>query len=313
MGLQCTLQQGVTRSRFLWLIKWLLSWAFSEVKIATCRTAMLGHLRCESLAGGGGVCKDFQGFSFLLPFGTALPGVCGCPGCPLAFGAIWQQNGYKELLTHLCPHPCTGLLSLCAREPRSWQRSVTSLQREVLLSGFQTRVSTKQARSPRAVGQEPLLQPPKPPGMVAEDTTPSDGAMEGDQPALGETLSLSPRGWLNYNLTLVAQGPFDVGSAPDLMLVSRRGDVSTSASRLDSLCREDQLGGRDSARLAADVSIPPKVTLNKVSGDEIAALSGSHGAARHTREPVRAPGTGRAAPRRQGWQVALPPMAAHAP
>lgn len=97
--------------------------------------------------------------------------------------------------------------------------------------------------------------------MVAEDTTLRDGAMEGDQSVLGETLSLLPPGWLNYNLTLVAQGPFDVGSAPDLTQVSRRGDVSTSASRLDSLCREDRLGGCDSARLAAHVCIPPKVTL----------------------------------------------------
>lgn len=34
---------------------------------------MLGYLRCKLLAGCGGGCKDFQGFSFLLSFGTALP------------------------------------------------------------------------------------------------------------------------------------------------------------------------------------------------------------------------------------------------
>ena len=87
-------------------------------------------------------------------------------------------------------------------------------------------------------------------------------------------------------------GPFDVGSTPDLMQVSWRGDVATSASRLDSLCREDQLGGCDSAQFAADVCIPPKVTLNKLSGDEIAALNGSHPAVRRTQEPICAPGMG---------------------
>jgi len=85
-----------------------------------------------------------------------------------------------------------------------------------------------------------------------------------------------------------------VGSAPDLTQVSWRGDVSTSASSLDSLCGEDRPGGSDSAQLAADVCIPPKVTLNKVSGDEITALNGSYGAARRIREPICAPGTGRA-------------------
>lgn len=97
------------------------------------------------------------------------------------------------------------------------------------------------------------------------------------------------------------------------MQVSLRGDVSASASRLDSLCREDQLGGCDSARLAAHVCIPPKVTLNKVSGSEIATLNGGRGAARRTQEPVCALGSGQAALCRQGWQVAQPPMAAPAP
>lgn len=50
------------------LVMCLLSWAFPELKIASCCISMLDHLWSELLAGCGGVCKDFQDFRFLLLF-----------------------------------------------------------------------------------------------------------------------------------------------------------------------------------------------------------------------------------------------------
>lgn len=51
----------------------------------------------------------------------------------------------------------------------------------------------QQPRFPQTVGQETLLRPPNPAGRVTEATTPTDRAVQGDQPALGETLAV---GWV---------------------------------------------------------------------------------------------------------------------
>lgn len=75
------------------LVPWvmcLLSWAFLELKIASCCISVLSHLWRELLAGCGAVCKDFQGFSFLLFFPEPVQAV------PWLLGLFVRKKGLRS-------------------------------------------------------------------------------------------------------------------------------------------------------------------------------------------------------------------------
>lgn len=72
------------------LVMCLLSWAFPDLKIASYCTLMLGHRWSELLARCGGVCKDFQGFSFLLLFPESAQAV------PWLLGLVDRKKGLRS-------------------------------------------------------------------------------------------------------------------------------------------------------------------------------------------------------------------------